>query len=163
MLVYLRNSNNVLVTSAVTDINGDYSFSNIPVGTYNVYPELINYATTPYNAISVTTAQAHVEAIDFEKVGNTIVPKNKPTSIASIGKNDGLNVYPNPVKNQLLIESKNGLFNKVVIVNTLGQTIQQSKLVNGVNKIQLSGINSGIYYLLISGADQTRSMKIIKE
>jgi hypothetical protein len=163
MLVYLRNSSNALVSSAVTDINGDYSFSNIPVGTYNVYPELINYATTPYNAISVTTAQAHVEAIDFEKVGNTIVPKNKPTSIASISKNDGLNVYPNPVKNQLLIESKNGLFNKVAIVNTLGQTIQQNKLVNGINKIQLSGINSGIYYLLISGADQTRSMKIIKE
>jgi len=164
MQVYLRGANNVLVASSVTDDDGNFSFSNIPVGAYNVYPEAMNYNTTPYNTINVSASQSHVTSIDFEQKNNLIYPKGSGTTgISNVTKADGLHIYPNPAKTQLFIENNNNLFNTVHIVNTLGQTIQQNKLVNGINKIGLTNINSGIYYLLISGPEGSRSQKIIKE
>jgi hypothetical protein len=162
--VYLRGANNVLIAASITNQNGDYSFTNIPTGTYSVYPEAMNYNTTPYNTIQVTPGNANVLAIDFVQKNDLIYPKGgSPTGIASVTKEDGLSIYPNPSKDFVIIESNNNRFSKVQIVNTLGQVIKQGNLKSGANKIELSGMNSGMYYLLISGPQDARSMKIIKQ
>lgn len=162
--VYLRGANNALIASAITNGDGDYSFTNIPVGTYSVYPEAINYNTTPYNTIQVTAGKTSVSAIDFVQKNDLIYPKGgSPTNISSVTKADGLSIYPNPSKDFVIIESSNNRFSKVQIINTVGQVIKQENLKSGVNKIELSGITSGMYYLLISGPQDARSMKIIKQ
>lgn len=161
MLVYLRGSNNQLIASAVTDDDGNYSFSDIAIGTYSVYPEAINYNTTPFNTIHLSASQPHVEAVDFEQTETEIKPKNT-TGIAKISEKDGLSIYPNPAKNALNVENRNGSFNQVKVTNALGQVIKEVNLEKGVNKIDVSEMNSGIYYLLISGNDSSRSMKFVK-
>ncbi|KAA5533216.1 PKD domain-containing protein [Taibaiella lutea] len=162
MLVYLRGNNNQLIALAFTNAEGDYSFSNIPTGTYSVYPEAINYATTPYNTINVTASQAHVSAIDFEQTNDEIKPKNT-TGITKVSEKDGLKIYPNPAKNSFTIDNQNGLFNEVKIMNAVGQLIKEISLKNGINKVDVSEMNAGIYYLLISGNDSSRSMKLVKQ
>jgi hypothetical protein len=162
MLVYLRGSNNQLIALTVTDADGDYSFSNIATGTYSVYPEAINYNTTPFNTINVTSGQAHIGAIDFEQTSDEIKPKNT-TGITKVTEKDGLKIYPNPAKNSVSIENQNGLFNDVKIMNAVGQLIKEVSLKNGINKVDVSEMNAGIYYLLISGSEGSRSMKFVKQ
>jgi len=162
ILVFIRNSSNQLITSTTTDADGDFSFSNLPVGTYSVYPEAINYTTTAYNTINVTAAQAHVSAIDFVQTSDEIKPKNT-TGIAKVTAKDGLKIYPNPAKNVITIENQNGLFNQVKVMNAVGQLIKTASLKTGTNKVDVSAMNAGIYYLLISGKDGSRSMKFVKE
>lgn len=162
MLVYLRGSNNQLISSTVTDADGDFSFSDIAIGAYSVYPEAINYNTTPFNTINVTSSQPHVEAIDFEQTETEIKPKNT-TGIAKISEKDGLKIYPNPAKDMVTIDNQNGLFNHINILNTVGQSVKEINLKNGINKVDVSEMNAGIYYLLIGGNDGSRSMKFVKQ
>jgi PKD repeat protein len=161
LLVYLRGANNQLIAATLTNADGDYSFSNIATGTYSIYPESMNYTTTPYNAVAVTSGMTHVSAIDFEQKGLLIYPKGTE-GIANVTKNDGLNIYPNPSKDQLFIECKNAQFNHLNVINTLGQVVKQSTLKTGINTIGLSDMNAGVYYLLISGPKDSRVMKITK-
>ncbi|RYZ44722.1 MAG: PKD domain-containing protein, partial [Sphingobacteriales bacterium] len=162
LLVFLRNSvTNKLVSSAYTDANGDYSFSNIAIGSYNVYPEAMSYATTPSAALSVTAGQTSNTGVDFVQTEDQIIPKG--LGIAAITKDDGISIYPNPASDVLVIENKAGKFNQVSIVNTLGQVVKKQKIFKGNNKVEITNMNSGLYYVIISGNEGARSVKISKK
>jgi hypothetical protein len=163
ILVYLRNNaNNKLVGSTYTDANGDYSFSDIATGSYNVYPEAMNYATTPSAVLSLTNGQASSNDVDFVQTEDEIKPASV-LGISELGKNDGIKIYPNPVNDRLFIENKNGTFNQVTVINTLGQVVKKDNIKKGNNVIDIAVLNSGIYYLIVNGTDGARSMKITKK
>jgi hypothetical protein len=163
MLVFLRNNdNNKMIASTYTDANGDYSFSNIPAGSYNVYPEEMNYTTTPSTALNITTGQTNSTGIDFVQTDDEIKPATE-LGIPSVSKNDGISIYPNPVSDQLFIENKTDRFNQFSIVNTIGQVVKQGSLKQGNNKVETLTLGSGIYYIIVNGADGSRSMKLTKK
>jgi hypothetical protein len=163
MLVLLRNSNgNKIVASAYTDANGNYSFSDIPAGSYNVYPEEMNYTTIPSPAITIGSGQTSNNGIDFTQTDEEIVP-NSVLGINPVSKNDALSIYPNPVNDLLMIDNKNGRFNQVTVLNILGQVVKQVDVKKGINKIGMETLRSGIYYLVVKGSDGARSMKITKK
>ena len=60
LLILLRNASNQLVKSTFTNANGDYSFSNVPVGTYTIYPENMPQVTTPSAAFTISTTNTNV-------------------------------------------------------------------------------------------------------
>jgi hypothetical protein len=163
MLVFLRNNtNNKMIASVYTNANGDYTFNNIPSGSYNIYPEEMNYVTTPSATLNVTTGQTSTTGVDFVQTDDEIKPATV-LGIPAISKNDGISLYPNPVTDQLFIENKTGLFNQFTIVNMLGQMIKQGGLKQGNNKIETTSFGSGIYYIIVHGADGSRSMKVTKK
>jgi PKD repeat protein len=163
ILVFLRNSiNNKMVASAYTDGDGNYAFTDIGTGTYNVYPEDMNYATTPSAAVGVTSGQTNNAGIDFEQTEDEILPKTT-LGIDPLTKNDALSIYPNPLSDLLIIDNKNGNFTQVTVVNTLGQVVKQADIKKGMNKVGMETLRSGIYYLVVKGNDGTRSMKITKK
>jgi hypothetical protein len=163
MLVFLRTSiNNKMIASTYTDANGDYSFNNIPAGSYNVYPEEMNYTTTPSTTLNITAGQTNSTGVDFVQTDDEIKPTTE-LGISPVSKNDGISIYPNPVSDQLFIENKTGRFNQFSIVNTVGQVVKQGSLKQGNNKVETISIGSGIYYIIVNGADGSRSMKITKK
>ena len=163
MLVFLRNNtNNKMIASTYTDANGDYSFSNIAGGSYNVYPEEMNYTTTPSTALDIITGQTSSTGVDFVQTDDEIKPATE-LGIPSVSKNDGISIYPNPVSDQLFIENKTGSFNQFSIVNTIGQVVKQESLKQGNNKVETLTLGSGIYYIIVNGVDGSRSMKITKK
>ena len=162
MLVFLRKSNNQMVAATYTNADGDYSFSNLPVGTYNVYPEEMNYATTPSATITISNGNTQSNGNNFEQTDDEIVPMGT-LGITTLSKEDGISVYPNPVSHTLFIESKNNNFNQVTIMNTLGQVVKQQALKSGKNNVETADLGAGIYYLLIKGNEGARSLKIVKK
>lgn len=97
-------------------------------------------------------------------VTNTVI--SKIPNVSGIGratKEDGVTVYPNPADNTLFIESKTDRFNKVLLVNTLGQVVAEQAIRKGNNAISISRLSSGIYYLILNGAEGSRSLKITKQ
>lgn len=163
MLVFLRNhANNKMIAATYTDNNGDFAFSNLPNGSYNVYPEEMSYVTTPSSVINVAAGQTSNSGVDFVQTDDEILPASV-LGITTVSKNDGISIYPNPVTNQLFIDNKNGAFNQVTLVNTLGQVIKKESIRKGVNQIATSDLGSGIYYVIINGTNGARSMKITKK
>lgn len=74
-----------------------------------------------------------------------------------------LNVYPNPVKNNLIITQSvitNG--GEIVIYNQLGKLVYQSDIVENYNQIDVSNWASGLYFLKINSDTISNQFKLIK-
>ncbi|MBW8011625.1 MAG: hypothetical protein FVQ83_10360, partial [Chloroflexi bacterium] len=78
--VFLWNSGGTLIGSTTTDVNGDYTFTNLPNGDYTVSVDssttplrgLTQTTPTPDSFNSVTIAGANETGVDFGFVGSTI-------------------------------------------------------------------------------------------
>jgi len=80
--------------------------------------------------------------------------------IAGLTKADGVTVYPNPVADQLYIGNQHDAFNQVTVITSLGQVVKKEPLKKGTNKVDVSHIASGMYYLVLNGNKGARSVKI---
>lgn len=93
--------------------------------------------------------------------GNYAVYGRQTLSLKSIDIQQQVSVYPNPVSSVLNIESKGEVI-KYSIYNLNGSLISDFRA-NSVNKIDVSKLNSGIYFLkLMSENKQIQTLKFIK-
>ncbi|WGD35270.1 T9SS type A sorting domain-containing protein [Olleya sp. YS] len=72
-------------------------------------------------------------------------------------------IYPNPAKNEISIKTDIS-FDSVAIYNQLGQRVLQlnsDKLID--NTINISDLNSGIFFMKIKSNDKEQTIKFIKE
>tara|TARA_R110002012_G_scaffold160895_2_gene322903 strand:- start:14201 stop:15916 length:1716 start_codon:yes stop_codon:yes gene_type:complete len=73
---------------------------------------------------------------------------------------NSFNVYPNPITDGYVnITSKNSGTIEVVVFDAIGQLISNSKLIN--NKLNVSELNTGIYFLKVTQNNNTNTKKII--
>lgn len=70
-----------------------------------------------------------------------------------------LSVYPNPAKDFINI-SQNNIPQNIQILGVDGRTY---KTINNSNKIDISGLSSGFYFLKFELNNQVKSIKFIKE
>lgn len=72
-------------------------------------------------------------------------------------------VYPNPASDVLNIAAGAELPDAYSIYNSLGQMVAGSKLSNDANlAINISGYNSGIYFIKIEKGNQSKTLKFVK-
>jgi hypothetical protein len=76
-------------------------------------------------------------------------PEDKITTYQqnSVISNEIIQIYPNPFRNELYLESKKQNLDKIIIVNAMGEKVLESPYTNSV--LNLSELNSGIYLLRI--------------
>jgi hypothetical protein len=79
----------------------------------------------------------------------------------SLGNN--LNVYPNPFTSQLNIKNKSKEKISLKVLNITGQIVFKEELVDEDNSVNLSILNSGIYFLKITNGETSITKKVIKE
>ncbi len=78
---------------------------------------------------------------------------------------NGINVFPNPAKDELRIMVTPGVSGKITITNTLGQIVYNGQVApqNKFTEIETSGWGNGLYVVLWHGADgKTLSAKFMK-
>lgn len=76
-----------------------------------------------------------------------------------------IKVYPNPVTDELNIQTQNlSEALNYEVVNALGQRVKEGKLsINALNRISLSELSNGIYFIKLSSTTSSLVHKIIKE
>jgi hypothetical protein len=145
---------------------GNFEFSALPYGTYNLYPEITGKFT---RILQVTVDSLHPVADGLQlKVYNHevtgIEPLQNKNEIA-FGK-----IYPNPVTEdfQFRVLSPNILTINAEILSLTGERILMKNidLVQGINfpTLPLKNITSGIYFLVIKSMEGSilNTQKIIK-
>ncbi|GHU74028.1 hypothetical protein FACS189413_18710 [Bacteroidia bacterium] len=85
--------------------------------------------------------------------------KKTPTEI-SVVKNDDLQIYPNPVKDKLIINSKQLTIQEVKIVDVSGLTVYHSSFLVD-HSIDVSALPSGVYLVKIVCDGKTYIQKIV--
>ena len=75
-----------------------------------------------------------------------------------------ISIYPNPVQNNLFIDTKLDI-GSVLIYNTTGRLIYENNSFNNEsnNPIDMSEFQTGIYFIKVSSGDDSKTLKVIKQ
>ena len=145
--VLLFNRSGMPAAWTLTDVNGNYVFTEIPYDTYKVVSETASaYASSE---VVISTAQSTANRDLMLKSTDEITGITLP-------ENTAVSLFPNPVKDKLTVSVVQE--DVISIYNLNGQLNFHDKLNRGINTLDLSDIASGIYIARIGG----KSFKLIK-
>ena len=101
---------------------------------------------------------------DYGEVEDYAVNVQTTTAIKEAKTDMMISVYPNPVGDQLTISSNSAISGKLVIINSVGQSVYENNLNEERTKtLDLTGIPTGIYFIQIKNDnDILIQRKIIK-
>ncbi len=142
-----------------TTTNDPSAFTFLQTGNYAEVPidwTLYNYpfpAGTKYVAINCVTNDAFILFIDDIALNYT-VGINEPL-------NENVSIYPNPANNVLNVTA-NG-YNKMEIINFLGQVVINENISNTNFEVNVSNLNSGVYFVRLQGENGTITKKFVKK
>ena len=161
LLIILRNASNQLIKSTFTNANGDYSFNNVPLGTYTIYPENMPQVTTPSAAFTISTSNTSVTGMDFTKNSKKIVPNS--LGIAKADLVHAFSVYPNPTKDFVTIHALgNASATTLQLVDMTGRILLTESNDGAADMtLSLTTIPAGMYYLKISSGATQQVEKLI--
>lgn len=153
---------------AYTNTTGHYTFSNLPVGqTYYVFPDSINYLTTPYTSVTLTTAAPSMSAASFiqHTLSKTITPVIEGVQAVNPSASS-ITSFPNPANGKLNIQwyQKTNEDATITLVDIAGREVYKSNMKigqgMGATQIDLSAFTNGIYILSVKSASIDYSNKI---
>ncbi len=113
-----------------------------------------SYPTVPQQMMWVVKADSNGYATGMNCLGI-----NEPNMLMSRVE---INVYPNPAKDNLTIETNSNTEQILEIVNLIGQTIYTS-IINRKANINTSAFAKGVYILKLSSDKETVVRKFVKE
>lgn len=108
---------------------------------------------------------SHQGTTEYQNDSNPLM-RGKVTVVAKLSTEDkfvkNLNFYPNPVKSDLMISS---LFkvDSYQIYNVLGTMVSQGKGGGNYTEVDMSRLNSGLYFVKVTSKNMQATLKIAKE
>lgn len=102
--------------------------------------------------------------------GDTVVSAGKkiswyvcpPVSVGSASSDSEWKVYPNPVTDQLTIESPKQGFTSVVVINAVGQEVVKKQIEGVKSVVDMSSLPAGVYQVLLRGSAGSEVLKVLK-
>ncbi len=86
----------------------------------------------------------------------------KPVSINDVEISNQITVYPNPVTDVLTIQINNGGYDVLRLLNNMGQVVANQDISDNTTNINMANLPTGMYYLQLTGKDNTITQKIEK-
>ena len=162
--ILLLDANSDVVAYAVTDVNGDYSFSNLPNANYTVHPEDLGYATSAATLI-VTVGQPVHNGINFERSLSQKTISPKATGINNINsKQLAFVIYPNPATDVVNINWADYTDDAatITITDISGKKVYNTEVRMNANAvISISELQTGFYFLNVATEFGTNTHKLI--
>ncbi len=163
--VMLLNMDNSGVQYNYSDANGDYAFSNVAYGTYQVYAEVLGKPTYPLSV----TLDANNESVDNANIVVTdaaVYVGVSPTPDFL----ESLVLYPNPTHDLLNIKLSIGQQDELTlnIINLHGMVVgtyrQDVELGSNNIAIDMLSLSQGIYFVqLVNTKGESATYKIVRE
>jgi hypothetical protein len=117
---------------------------------------------TPYHnstVIDMWTPLDNLNNPKFTNVWTYLLTTNITTSISEpIGNKNKISIFPNPFTSKIQLNNITG-FEDFLLINSLGQVIWTGK---NIDKQNFSGLDNGIYYLIILNQAEQHTIKLIK-
>ncbi len=168
LMIAINSSTGAVMQETLTNAAGHYSFANLPVGqSYIIYPEAINYTTTPYPAISLSSTSDTFNAASFiqHTISKTITPIVE--SVENVTATPSyVTVFPNPAYGKLNIQYQCAEAGRaiVTITDVTGRRVYNSEFNtvkgNGIKAVDLTNINAGLYIVSVKAGDLNFTNKI---
>ena len=154
----------IRITCQGTPVSGSWASLSKPEGTMTAGNS--DMVSVNLNSIAIapgSTMEAEVIFKTNDPQNNTvIIPLTLSVGTAAVAENttSAYSIYPNPTSSVVTLEGEN--MNYVSIYNALGQFVSVVKL-NGVNNtIDMSGMNSGVYFFnIVDNAGNSTIQRVV--
>jgi hypothetical protein len=94
-------------------------------------------------------------------LGGSITPVHTNTGIETM-VDDLLNIYPNPAKDKLTISAGQDATYTVTMTNISGQILMTEQFQGDHTTLLLAGLDTGIYFVTVSGGSATKQYRVVK-
>jgi len=111
-----------------------------------------------------TALPSFCQSFNFGEIEDYCVIIENTNSLETLVSDLGLNIYPNPMNNEINITSENENANEVILMDVAGKKILSSILFLGKTTINTSQLESGTYFCVIVSNDGSTliTKKLIK-
>ncbi len=149
------------------ELNGVASFTiifttltaTLSTTSYNYYHASFKFPVLTVNTTAITTPTAA-----FNSKNTTVSINNDVFAGINEYTIDNLvTVYPNPSTDYVTVSFNNNESSEIEIYNQLGQVLIREKVSAYGKKIDISNLNSGVYFLRATVGNKTAIKKLIKE
>lgn len=144
------------VAHATTDANGQYSFPNLPWGTYVLtidIPGLAPVSTT----VTIGPGQPSASNVNFKVDGDSA----GVSGTDDLGAGVSVKIFPNPVRDVLWVESIENA--TLTLSNATGQVVRQLPSNSQRTQVTMADLPSGMYFLTVHTATAMQTLKVVKE
>lgn len=162
--IYLLDAFNNPMGYQYSNENSSFSFDNLAMGTYWIYPEVTGF---DLNKEIIELSEVIPVIKDVDILINTDAVYLIFPDVAELHDNYVSQPYPNPASNLVSIEvnAKNNKNLKLEVIDLQGKTwiSETLNLKSGLNKnsIQTSMLTPGIYFLRLTADGLTRERKVV--
>ena len=162
---------NQLVASTYTDVNGNYTFSNMPLGNYTVYVDIPGLTRDSSHTFTADSTNSQFLCLDY--LVDSVAIYKLPCTIGInniITDQTHFNVYPNPVIENATVRYsisadanvKLDIYNVFgVKVQSLVNTQQQSGEYNFNFNAKNNNLKPGMYFISLSVNGKMNVMRIV--
>ena len=134
-----------------------YSFNNLPAGSYVVEVVINGYESEPADEITLSEGETG-SGINFTIDNGIIIPINISTGV-ELPADSGLKVYPNPFTGTLRMEgAENGTLR---IFSVDGRQVHV-QTVTGDETVRLEHLPAGMYLIRLENGGRSKTIKVIK-
>ena len=141
----------------LVSFDGTYIYTGSYYVTYQWYKDLVAIAgATTYHTNSLGSGDYKVAVTDTngcQSYSDVFVYSGGATTLVGSTQLAGNNVdiFPNPVNDELTIKMDKGAYTSYTITNNLGQEMQQQALTHTSTKVDVSRLPAGLYYITFRG------------
>ncbi len=150
-----------------TDINGDYSFSQVPAGHYFLNVDIFGLTQQSTHYIDVTATNYQFYNLNFEV--DTIISTRNPIGIYAdysalkipSETNSDLRILPTLSTGTIFIESRQEQITGVEVKDITGKIIWQTIVQSNRYQINLENEPSGIYFVTVRTKENSFTRKVV--
>ena len=123
------------------------------------------FVPTELDVISSTpSTNTAVSEVSFDRITSKATAIEDLLGVAEVNAVDSFSIYPNPVKDVVTISNNNLQINKIAIIDINGRTIKNVTVDNQTEtQVNISELNSGIYFLKVETNEGISTRKIVKQ
>jgi len=159
-VVLLRNAiSGEFVDYTKSDIDGNYSFENLPYGEYQVLLDVPYMPQLDTITVVIEAGATHGGNINHSIETDGI---HSELSVLGLGENAlNFNIVPNPSKGEITIKSEGLSGMNIQIFEINGQLVYTGKIESNIQKLDVSSLRAGAYFVKIGNENKIKTSKLI--
>ncbi len=149
------------IAHTLTNAQGDYSFLNVPLGSYKLYVDVPVLTMDSVREVQVSAATLEALYQDYIVLPEIIRVYKRAEEVSALSTTnfDQLNLFPNPVKHSLQV-SNNEVIERVAILDVQGRVLSHTYPQSKSAVISTTALASGIYFVQVTTVTGSAIRKI---